>query len=142
MGRLLDGERRSGLDHLPYYRDFAARVERLKGRLLALLRGLQADGRVVAAYGASAKGTTLLSYCGIGSDLLSFVVDRSPMKQGRFTPGARLPVFGPERLLASMPDAVLLLAWNFADEIMAQQADYVGRGGRFITPIPEPAFLS
>ena len=88
-------------------------------------------------YGAPAKGNTLLSYLGIGPDLIDYIADRSPLKQGRYTPGTHVPVVSPERLLADAPDYVLLLAWNFADEIISQQSQYHRQGGRFIVPLPE-----
>ena len=101
-------------------------------------RGFKKSGKSIAAYGAAAKGTTLLNYAGIGNKLIDFVVDKSTYKQGKYMPGVHLPIFPPSRLLEVMPDCTLLLAWNFADEIQKQQAEYLRRGGRFIIPIPEP----
>ena len=134
---MLEDEARRGICRPEFYRTFADRVERLKLNLLALLRSLRASGKRIAAYGASAKGTTLLNYCGIGVDDLEFVVDRSTVKQGRYTPGTLLPIRPPEALLEAQPDYVLLLTWNFVDEILAQQSAYRQRGGRFIVPIPD-----
>jgi SAM-dependent methyltransferase len=139
--RLLDEERAWGAAVPTTYRRFGDRVGALCGELRRMLGELKSAGKRIAAYGASAKGTTLLSFAGIGAETLDFVADRSTVKQGRLTPGTRLPIVGPEELLARMPDYVLLLAWNFADEIMRQQEEYRRRGGRFIIPLPEVAIV-
>ena len=106
-----------------------------------MLLDLKARGQRLAAYGAAAKGSTLLNTSGIGTELLEFVVDRSPHKQGRLMPGVHVPIDAPERLLREQPDYVLLLTWNFAAEILLQQAEYRARGGRFIVPVPSPHIL-
>ena len=120
-----------------FYRDFARKVEGLKACLLAELGRRKAEGQSIAAYGASAKGSTLLNCFGIGGETLDFIADRSTVKQGRFAPGNHLAILAPEALLERSPDAVLLLTWNFADEILRQQAEYVRLGGEFIVPVPE-----
>jgi hypothetical protein len=103
---------------------------------------LCAAGKRLAAYGAPAKGTVLLNVCGLGRDVLDFTVDRSPHKQGRLVPGVRLPIRPPEDLLAEMPDVTLLLPWNIADEIVAQQAAYLRKGGAFMIPVPHPRLVT
>jgi C-methyltransferase C-terminal domain len=140
--KILDEERAMGLDRLAFYNDFGARVEALKTDLRALLGGLKGDGKRLAAYGASAKGSTLLNYCEIGSETLDFVVDRSTVKQGLYTPGTHLPILAPEAVQDRRPDYLLLLVWNLADEIFEQQRAYSGQGGRFIIPVPEPRVVS
>ncbi len=133
---LLAEERLKGMDDLEYYRGFAAKVQGLKSELAALLGKLKREGNTIAAYGASAKGSTLLNYFGLGRDTLEFVADRSPHKQGRLTPGTHLPIVSPDELAARKPDYTLLLTWNFADEILDQQQAYRDEGGKFIIPIP------
>jgi C-methyltransferase C-terminal domain len=137
VGELLAQEKSEGLLSFDYYRDFGERVGRLKAQLLALLRRLRDQGHRVAAYGASAKGSTLMNAFGIDQQLIEFVVDRSHLKQGRFTPGNHLPILPPQALLERRPDYVLLLTWNFAAEILAQQAEFRRGGGKFIVPVPE-----
>lgn len=131
----------AGLTDLSALRRFARAVVDSRAVLRRLLDALRVEGARVAAYGAPAKGNTLLNYCGIGTDLVAYTVDRSPLKQGLYTPGQHLPVHSAEYLLQDQPDYVLLLAWNFAEEIMTQQAEYARRGGRFILPLPVPRVL-
>lgn len=131
-------ERAAGWTRFERYERFALDVAKNRRELIELLTRLRDEGKTVAGYGAPAKGNTLLQYCGITPELLPYTVDKNPMKVGRFTPGSHLPVLPVEALLERQPDFVLILAWNFAEEIMAQQAEYARRGGRFITPLPLP----
>ncbi|MCL4552156.1 MAG: class I SAM-dependent methyltransferase [Candidatus Marsarchaeota archaeon] len=133
---MLKDENDWGAGETAFYRGFGEKVEGLRENLNALLTDLKAQGKRIVAYGASAKGATLLNYFGISREILDFVADRSTVKQALYTPGTHLPICAPERLLEDMPDYVLLLTWNFADEILAQQAEFRRRGGRFIIPIP------
>lgn len=135
-------EDRAGLRRFATYHRFAERAREIKQSLHGTLRQLRAQGKRIAGYGAPAKGNTLLGFLEIDARLIDYIADRSPLKQGRYTPGTHIPVVSPDRLLTDQPDYVLLLAWNFAEEIMEQQAEYRRRGGRFIVPIPAVTVLS
>lgn len=132
----LEAEVDAGLDQIGYYEAFGARVRSLQSDLGELLESLRVRGATIAAYGAAAKGATMLNTTRIGTDLVEFVVDRNVHKHGTFMPGTHQQVRDPAALLTEQPDYVLLLAWNFADEIVAQQSEYLERGGRFIVPVP------
>ncbi|HEX5206946.1 MAG TPA: class I SAM-dependent methyltransferase [Steroidobacteraceae bacterium] len=141
VGEYLQAEQASGMDRLEYYSDFSSRVERIRSDLLALLERLRRGGARIAGYGAAAKGTILLNFSGIGPEVLGFVADRNVHKQGRYIPGVRLPIAPPARILEDQPDYLLILPWNFKEEIMEQQSEYRRRGGRFIVPVPQPVIL-
>lgn len=130
-----------GLNDLSRYEKFACDIEKNRSALKELLESLRGRGKTIAGYSAPAKGNTLLNYCGINSQLVTFTVDKSPMKVGLYTPGMHIPVRPVSSLLDDQPDYVLILAWNFAQEIMRQQREYQRRGGKFILPIPEPVII-
>lgn len=125
------------VDQAASYADFGQKVENLRQKLTTLLSQLKADNKRIAVYGASAKGSTLLNFFGIGKDQIDYVVDRSTVKQGQYTPGTHLKIYDPDRLTEDQPDYCLLLTWNLAEEILAQQKKYRDEGGQFIIPIPE-----
>ncbi|SMQ61000.1 Methyltransferase domain-containing protein [Altererythrobacter xiamenensis] len=141
VSTMLANESAIGLDTPEFFAEFSERVDGLRSKLLALISDLKAEGHSVAAYGAAAKGATMLNYCGLDTTQIDFVVDRNAHKQGKYMPGAHLPILPPEALVEKQPDYVLMLAWNFADEIIAQQQDYLAAGGRFIVPVPEPRIV-
>jgi SAM-dependent methyltransferase len=138
---LLACERGAGLDRVDTYRAFGEQVRETKRRLLEFLIGAKRAGKSIAGYGAAAKGNTLLNYCGIRSDFIDYVVDRSPHKQGCFLPGVHVPIHGPQRIQETQPDYVLILPWNLQDEIVAQMAGIRDWGGRFVVPIPQVKVL-
>jgi SAM-dependent methyltransferase len=141
MLALLEEETVLGLDHFNYYHDFARRVKGIQTSLRAMLRRFKAAGSSIAAYGAAAKGAVLLNYIGAGTELIDFVVDRNVHKQGKLMPGVHIPIDEPGRILRDKPDYVLLLPWNFKDEILRQCDSYRQAGGQFIIPIPEPVVV-
>ncbi|MEM7273454.1 MAG: class I SAM-dependent methyltransferase [Actinomycetota bacterium] len=141
LAEALAAEREAGLDRHAYYADFGQRVEQLRDDLMKIVNGALADGKTIAAYGAAAKGATMLNVMGITSELVPYVVDRNTYKQGRYMPGTHQLIKDPEVLVTDPPDILLILAWNFAEEIMAQQQAYADAGGRFLIPVPTPELI-
>jgi SAM-dependent methyltransferase len=141
VATLMANEAAAGLGTMRGYLGFTEQVEKTKRKLLTFLIEAKRSGKSIAAYGAPAKGNTLLNYCGVGTDFIDYTVDRNPEKQGRFLPGSHIPVYPPERLRETSPDYVLILPWNLADEIVEQMADVRDWGGRFVVAIPETKIL-
>jgi len=130
-------EEEAGLTSMAYYTAFGEQVKETKRKLLEFLIQARRDGKSVAGYGAPGKGNTLLNYCGIRSDFLDYTVDRNPYKQGKFLPGTHIPIFHPDKIRETQPDYILILPWNFKDEIMQQLAFIRSWGGEFVVPVPE-----
>ena len=135
-GVLAEGEAARGITLRETYQRFARDLRDSREALREMLQQLNSDQKLVAGYGSPAKGNTLLNYCGIDTHLLPFTFDKNPLKVGRYTPGTHVPVLAVSEIAARRPDYLLILAWNFADEIIRQQAEFQVRGGRFILPIP------
>jgi SAM-dependent methyltransferase len=138
---MLVQEHKLGVDSYSYFQAFAAKVKQVKAALAQMLAQIKLQNKRIAAYGAAAKGAILLNYVQAGKDVIDYVVDRNVHKQGRFMPGVHIPICDPARIAAEMPDYVLVLPWNFKDEIMSQQMLYRKRGGQFIIPIPTPEIV-
>ena len=138
---LLELEKSSGVDKESYYQDFSQRVNHIKETLKSLLQDLKSKGNTIAAYGAAAKGSTLINTSGIGTDLIDFVVDKNVHKQGLFMPGQHIPIYSPDVILEKMPNFMLILPWNVTNEILSQQKEYIAKGGKFIVPIPVPKII-
>ncbi|MUM78097.1 methyltransferase domain-containing protein [Pseudodesulfovibrio sp. F-1] len=136
ISAILDEEARRGMKTLEYYTGFQAKADTVKANLLRFLLAQKENGKKVAGYGAAAKGNTLLNYCGIKNDLISFCADASPYKQGLFLPGSHIPVLAPDVIKTERPDYIIILPWNIQEEIMHQHAYIEDWGGRFVTPIP------
>ncbi len=140
--QILDREEAQDMNRLEGYTSFGEKVAQVKHLLLQFLIDARRDGRQVVGYGAPGKGNTLLNYCGIGRDMLDFVVDRNPYKHGKYLPGTHIPVFPTEKIAEVKPDYVLILPWNMKDEII-EQLDYVRQwGAQFVVPIPEPRIVT
>jgi len=134
---MAERERQAGFETLECYASFAEQVRETKRKLLEFLIRAKRERKVVVGYGAPGKGNTLLNYCGVRTDLLDYTVDRNPYKQGKFLPGTHIPIYPPEKITETKPDYVLILPWNFKDEIMSQMRSIRTWGGRFVVPIPE-----
>ncbi len=141
VASMLDEEKAAGMTRRESYEEFADRVHELKDSLIGLLSDIKASGKTVAGYGAPAKGNTLLNYFEIGPDVLDFLVDRNPLKQGLYSPGMMIPVLAPDAVNERQPDYLLVLAWNFFDEIREQMSEFEARGGKFIVPLPMPRVI-
>jgi len=141
VAQAIENEKQMRLSEPATWESFAERVSHIRTELPALLRKLKSQGKRIIGYGASAKGNTLLNTCGITTKELDYIIDNTPFKQNKIAPGSWIPVRPPELLLKEQPDYALLLAWNFAPEIIKREAEFQKRGGRFIVPIPEPKIV-
>lgn len=141
VGKTLELEKKEKIDRLETYTDFAARVVRQRERLTGLLKSLKAQGKRIVGYGAPGRGNTMLNYCKIGTDILDYTTDENPLRQGKITPGMRIPVVSPERLRKEQPDYALMLAWSYMGPILKKEQRFLSRGGKFIVPLPEPKIL-
>jgi len=137
VAKLLEEERTAGVDSFAYYESFGLRVRDFRRRARQFVGELRADGKRIAAYGAAAKGTIMLNYLNLTRRVIQYAVDRNEHKHGKLMPGVRVPITDPSKLLVDRPDYVMILPWNFRDEIVRQQAAYLAAGGKFVVPIPD-----
>ena len=141
LAKVRRDEARAGIDGDALYSGFKSKVQAVRTAFIDFLNRAKGDGKTIAAYGAAAKGNTLLNYCGVGTDLIDYVVDLNPHKQACFLPGSRLPIYSPARLAETRPDYVLILPWNLKDEIMAQTSYVRDWGGQFVVAVPRLTVL-
>jgi methylation protein EvaC len=139
--QIIAKEKAQGLDRVATFETFRSNVEESRVNLVRLLKELKAQGKKVAGYGATSKSTTILNYCGIGPDLIEYICDTTPIKQGKFTPGMHIPVVPYETFKNNPPDYAVLFAWNHAEEIMAKEKSFVAAGGKWIVHVPEVKVL-
>ena len=137
----LEKEEQIGLLDRNAYARYKEKVEAIRDELLDILRGIKAQGKKVIGYGAAAKGNTLLNYYQIGNDTLDFIADKNQLKHGMYSPGMHIPVVSTDEIARAKPDYMLILAWNLADEIIAQQSEFKAGGGKFIIPFPKPVII-
>ncbi len=138
VAEMLENEKKLGIHDFKTYEEFAGRVYINRDKLVKLVRSLKSQGKSIAGYGAPAKATTLLSFCSLGSDVIDYIVDDSPLKQNLYLPGMHIPIVSSEMLDRKQPDYLIILAWNFAEEIMKKTRNYAEKGVKFIVPVPEP----
>ncbi|MBI4009976.1 MAG: class I SAM-dependent methyltransferase [Candidatus Aenigmarchaeota archaeon] len=138
VSEILGKEKEMGIHELRIYENFANRVYEAKEQLVKLIKGLKNQGKAIAGYGAPAKSTTLLNFCGLGRGFIDYIVDENNLKQGLYTPGTHIPITPPSMLDKRRPDYILILAWNFAEEILNKTKKYKDDGIKFIIPLPEP----
>jgi methylation protein EvaC len=141
VSKIINKEKEQGLDRLDTFEKFRVNVESSKIKLVALLKELKRQGKRVVGYAATSKSTTVLNYCGIDSDLLEYICDTTPIKQGKFSPGTHIPVLSHDVFKINPPDYAVLLAWNHAEEIMEKEKDFVANGGKWIVHVPEVRVL-
>ena len=141
VNRLLEYEKKLGINDFALYNKFAGDVYSIRKELVNFVKTIKSKNESIAGYGAPAKGNTLLNFCNIGKDYISYIVEDNPLKIGLYTPGTHIPVVGSEMLDKDMPNYILILAWNFADEIMAKTKRYAEQGVKFIIPLPKPRIV-